>query len=65
MSKFVPVGRVKLSRSGRALEIVLDKLPHSIFTSYLYVPKKKVKLILEDKLGECSVSLLMAEDRTP
>lgn len=55
---FEKVGKIQLSKSGRAVEIVLDKLPYTQFTTYLYVPKAKVKQILEDKLGECGVSLL-------
>ena len=55
---FQKVGKIQLSKSGRAVEIVLDKLPYTQFTSYLYVPKAKVKQILEDKLGFTSVSLL-------
>ena len=54
---FEKVGKIQLSKSGRAIEIVLDKMPGTQFTSYLYVPKAKVKLILENKLGETNISL--------
>lgn len=56
---FERVGKIQLSKSGRAVEIMLDNMPGTQFTSYLYVPKAKVKLILENKLGETSVSLLV------
>lgn len=55
---FERVGKIQLSKSGKAIEIVLDNLPGTQFTAYLYVPKIKMKLILEDKIGECGVSLL-------
>ena len=55
---FEKVGEIGLSKSGRAVEIKLDNLPYTQFTIYLYVPKAKVKQILENKLGFTSVSLL-------
>lgn len=55
---FEKVGTIKLSKSGKAVEIVLDKMPGTLFTAYLYVPKAKMQAILNDKLFETYVSLL-------
>lgn len=54
---FEKVGVLKLSKSGRAVEIKLD-LPSTQFTTYLYCPRVKVEQILNNKLGETPISLL-------
>lgn len=56
------VGKVRLSKSGRALEVYLDNLPNTTFSMYLYVPRHKVKEILDNKLAETTISLFTGRE---
>jgi len=57
------VGKIRLSKSGKALEVELDNLPYTTFTLHLYAPLARVKKILDRKMFETDVSLLVGSER--
>lgn len=57
------VGKVRLSKSGRALEVELNNLPYTTFTLHLYIPKERIRKILEQKILETDISLLVGNNR--
>jgi len=57
------VGKVRLSKSGKALEVKIDKWPTSTFTFYCYVPVKQLRLILDKEKVETDFSLMVHESR--
>jgi len=60
---FERVGKVRLSKSGKALEVELDQLPYTTFTIHLYFPVERVKQILAEKILETDVSMLVGDNR--
>jgi hypothetical protein len=57
------VGKVRLSKSGRALEVELTDLPYTTFKLHLYAPKTRVQKILDMKILETDISLLVGDKR--
>jgi len=51
----------RLSKSGKAVEILLNELPNSVFDYYFYVPLSQAKEIVEGKKTSTNVSLLVAD----
>lgn len=57
------VGKVRLSKSGKALEIGFDYLPYTVFKLHFYAPLVRVKKILDKKILETDISLLIGSER--
>jgi hypothetical protein len=57
------VGKIRLSKSGKALEVELDSLPYTTFKLHLYAPKTRVQKILDQKILETDISLLVGDKR--
>lgn len=57
------IGKVQLSKSGKALEVKIDKWPTSTFTWYCYIPKEVVRKILDKKIAQTDISLLVGNER--
>ena len=57
------VGKVRLSKSGKALEVELNNLPYTTFKLHLYAPRVLVKQILDEKIVQTDISLLVGDNR--
>lgn len=53
-------GRLRLSKSGKALEIIDE---HRAVDYRFYAPLKQVKQVIEGKRVECDIALLVADNR--
>ena len=60
---FEKIGVVKLSKSGKSLEIKIDDWPSSLFTYYCYIPVAKLRKILDKEIAETDFSLLVHDSR--
>ncbi len=55
-------GILRLSKSGKALEIYLDDMQGDIFSHYFYVSLEHTKEVIEKRRGSATVSERIADN---